>query len=247
MKILIYLMLIQFGVSAEPSAEIYQNVLRPFSSDGCSAFFDSNRGGSWQHCCVQHDLHYWKGGTKQMRKNADKQLRDCVNDQEPALGGLVYLGVRLGGGSYLPFTWRWGYGWYVPRSYLPTTIEEQDYINFMQPSSIETVEIQRQSLVGKRDTVTENYCLDLALQRLSEQEGLFSFEYEVLEEKMNSEDTGWSQHYKIRMNEINKDYLVELIVLNRSACELNSRREDPRRGEQSLRSLIKVHKIKELN
>ncbi|MBL4622198.1 MAG: hypothetical protein JKY89_07350 [Immundisolibacteraceae bacterium] len=71
--------------------------LRPFSSDGCSGGLstgwlmvsqvlspinvDLNSSPSWQHCCVDHDQLYWKGGGEHgsaERLNADQQLRACV-------------------------------------------------------------------------------------------------------------------------------------------------------------------------
>ena len=41
--------------------------LSPFTSDGCSLFPDSSliNKDDWCECCFQHDLAYWKGGTKE--------------------------------------------------------------------------------------------------------------------------------------------------------------------------------------
>ena len=84
-----------------------------FNSDGCSYFPD----GDWVECCVIHDLAYWKGGTKEERKNADAMLNKCVADKgHPRTAGLMYYGVRLGGVWWLPTPFRWGFGWPYPQS-----------------------------------------------------------------------------------------------------------------------------------
>lgn len=81
---------------------------KPFTSDGCTLWPD----GPWGGCCVAHDYAYWKGGTAKMRKQADKDLRDCVAARGyPVIGWVMYVGVRLFGSVYWPVPWRWGYGW----------------------------------------------------------------------------------------------------------------------------------------
>lgn len=88
--------------------------IKPFISDGCSAFPDgtlSNRT-VWRHCCYQHDLSYWPGGSRDERLLADRELASCVADAGfPLTGKLMYAGVRAGGTPYLPTPFRWGFGW----------------------------------------------------------------------------------------------------------------------------------------
>lgn len=85
-----------------------------FTTDGCSLWPDSG----WQHCCIEHDIDYWCGGSAVDRCAADRRLRACVKsaDHETA-GSLMYAGVRVGGHPWWPFPWRWGYGWDWPYSY----------------------------------------------------------------------------------------------------------------------------------
>jgi len=81
-----------------------------FVGDGCTMFPD----GNWGDCCLAHDKAYFRGGTRAERKAADKQLFKCVR----AKGGLkhrfisdiMWLGVRIGGVSWLPTSFRWGFG-----------------------------------------------------------------------------------------------------------------------------------------
>ncbi len=101
--------------------------LKPFTSDGCSAFPDGtlDQKDLWLGCCRAHDLAYWQGGTKQQRQAADAELKECVSAVgEPEIATLMLAGVRVGGTPYLPTGFRWGYGWNYPRFYGPLTEEE---------------------------------------------------------------------------------------------------------------------------
>ena len=81
--------------------------LKPFKTDGCSMFPD----GMWRECCVEHDKAYWRGGTKEQRKEVDKKLYQCVKAKGyPIIAKLMYYGVRIGGAPYFPTPWRWGFG-----------------------------------------------------------------------------------------------------------------------------------------
>lgn len=61
-----------FSISALATSP---QIIKPFKTDGCTASFD----GSWRHCCVEHDMTYWVGGTFDDRKAADKRLYSCMN------------------------------------------------------------------------------------------------------------------------------------------------------------------------
>lgn len=98
--------------------------IRPFQSDGCTAFPDGTlqQKDLWLVCCMAHDYSYWKGGTLQERLEADQALQDCVaRVGEPVLAQLMLAGVRVGGTPYLPTRFRWGYGWPYPRGYRALT------------------------------------------------------------------------------------------------------------------------------
>ncbi len=101
--------------------------LKPFSSDGCSAFPDGTlqQNELWLSCCTAHDYAYWKGGTYQERQKTDQDLQVCVEKVgEPEIALLMLAGVRVGGSPFFPTTFRWGYGWSYPRFYGPLTEEE---------------------------------------------------------------------------------------------------------------------------
>jgi len=117
--------------------------LKPFRSDGCSAFPDGTLTEKklWQQCCYQHDLAYWQGGTSEQRKQADYALKQCVFQVgEPVIANLMLAGVRVGGSPYWPTRFRWAYGWPYLRGYKAITADEQQQINHAL-KQIQSIEI----------------------------------------------------------------------------------------------------------
>lgn len=105
--------------------------LKPFTSDGCSAFPDGTPTDTelWLDCCTAHDFAYWKGGTYGERLAADRELEQCLVDLgKPDLGRLMLAGVRVGGSPFWPTGFRWGYGWSYPRFYGPLSDGERALI-----------------------------------------------------------------------------------------------------------------------
>lgn len=113
---------------------VFGEVLKPFTTDGCSAFPDGtlDQQSLWVECCIRHDLAYWKGGTYDERLEADQALENCVAQVgEPEIAQLMLAGVRVGGSPYFPTTYRWGYGWPYPRGYKALTREESVEVHQM--------------------------------------------------------------------------------------------------------------------
>lgn len=79
-------------------------------------------------------MAYWRGGSEEERKQADKTLRACVLDRtgDKALAEVMYDGVRVGGSPVFPTWYRWGYGWKYGREYKPLTEEEQNQVASMR-------------------------------------------------------------------------------------------------------------------
>lgn len=127
-----------FMTLAAVSANGYGGELRPFTSDGCSAFPEGtpDQKQLWLHCCTAHDLAYWRGGTYAQRLEADKELRQCVAAVgEEAIASLMLAGVRVGGSPFWPTRFRWGYGWRYPRFYSPLTEEELAQVHALENSA----------------------------------------------------------------------------------------------------------------
>jgi hypothetical protein len=97
----------QLDTWANESCAAVSSVLPPnkFTTDGCSAYPE----GAYQDCCIKHDVSYWCGA--QRRRVVDQEFRRCVREaSSPANANLMWTGVRLGGGRFMPFSWRFGYG-----------------------------------------------------------------------------------------------------------------------------------------
>lgn len=79
-------------------------------SDGCTLIPD----GPYRPCCVEHDRAYFAGGSSKERRKADKRLYQCVRKTPGVANKLVaafmWIGVRIGGVSFLPTPFRWGFG-----------------------------------------------------------------------------------------------------------------------------------------
>ncbi len=149
----------KYKVSGNPSVHDYLLIallflssaqageLKPFTSDGCSAFPDGTweQRTLWLTCCTAHDYAYWKGGTFAQRVEADEQLRSCVAQVgNPDIARLMMMGVRVGGSPFWPTRFRWGYGWPYPRSYGPLTGEERQQLERMLPGKPSQEETQRE-------------------------------------------------------------------------------------------------------
>ena len=105
----------------------YFGDLKPFKSDGCSAFPDGTleQQDLWLKCCQIHDYEYWKGGTYEQREQSDKKLQKCVEGVgEEEIAFIMLLGVRIGGSPLFDTPFRWGYGWPYPKGYGELTKEE---------------------------------------------------------------------------------------------------------------------------
>jgi hypothetical protein len=91
-----------------------------FITDGCSMWPD---GKHYVGCCVEHDIQYWCGGSKQQRMTADDEFGACVaRGTSSANGTFMRLGVRLGGHPAFPVPYRWGYGHRYRGRHLPASM-----------------------------------------------------------------------------------------------------------------------------
>lgn len=118
-----------------------RTAIDPFASDGCSLFPDGTwcQDDLWYHCCYNHDIIYWRGGTADEREAADQALRSCVAATgKTKTATLMYYGVRAFGSPYLPFWFRWGFGWPYPRGYQALTEEEKQQIKKIQPKTMKS-------------------------------------------------------------------------------------------------------------
>ena len=130
-RFLLFLFLCLVGSSGcqEVNVENPTPNLTDFTSDGCSMFIDGTfeKPELWKECCLLHDMAYWRGGTKEERKQADLAFKACVEKKtgDPILANLMYEAVRAGGAPYFPTWYRWGYGWPLGRGYKALNPQEE--------------------------------------------------------------------------------------------------------------------------
>lgn len=111
------------------SADDVELPTHPFTTDGCSAWPES----SIQSCCLRHDIDYWCGVGD--RQKIDDSFRRCVwKTKGRAYANVAYFGVRLGGGRFMPFPWRFGYGHRWPFRKAPAPGVIYDVISQSEPS-----------------------------------------------------------------------------------------------------------------
>lgn len=111
-------------------ASAFENSLKAFQTDGCTLFVDgtAKKPELWRHCCVEHDMRYWFGGSKKDMDQTDLRLRECVKDVAgPAWAELIYMGVRTGHYSPIKNKSKWSWGWTIQREKTPLTSIESDY------------------------------------------------------------------------------------------------------------------------
>jgi hypothetical protein len=108
-----------------------RSVIKPFTTDECSGGPEgtADEPYKWCLCCVDHDIFYWKGGTRVERRTADTTFRACVKATGATkFANQAYHVIRIFGSAWFPYPWRWGYGWRFPKGYRPLTTAEQDSI-----------------------------------------------------------------------------------------------------------------------
>lgn len=124
MNIFILLMsLISFKTYANSTV-----TLKPFLTDYCTAYPEGTRDQPelWKHCCIEHDLYFWAGGSREDRKETDLRLKACVEATgEVEIARLIYAAVTIGGASPIRFkTKEWGHAFEGRERYLPLSAEE---------------------------------------------------------------------------------------------------------------------------
>jgi hypothetical protein len=105
--------------------------LKPFQSDGCTMFMDGPVGkpNLWKHCCFEHDLRYWFGGSDQQMKQTDLFLKACVKDAADGFwAGLIYNGVVAGHSSPVKSKYHWSWAWEPKREEKELSVSEKIYV-----------------------------------------------------------------------------------------------------------------------
>jgi hypothetical protein len=99
-KYFLFVAFVFTGLSGFAASE--PHIIRSFHTDGCTDSPD----GTWRHCCVEHDISYWAGGSFNDRKATDQRLAHCMD----LSGGehdssTYYQGVRIFGTNDFGSAW----------------------------------------------------------------------------------------------------------------------------------------------
>lgn len=107
--------------------------LLPFETDYCTGYPEGtwSQPELWKHCCLEHDLYFWAGGTKAERRQSDVLLKECVEETgEYFQAQLIYWAVSAG--SYSPIKFsdkKWNYGWPMRTTLRSLTSQDIDQID----------------------------------------------------------------------------------------------------------------------
>lgn len=114
-------------VGAESDTKESSHLLKPFFTDGCTLFIEGpkDKPNLWKHCCVEHDLRYWFGGSKEDMNATDLRLKACVDKVAGAnWANMIYYGVKTGHLSPIKNKTQWNWGWKEKREYGPLSSDE---------------------------------------------------------------------------------------------------------------------------
>jgi hypothetical protein len=113
------------------SWQTYSSELKPFVTDYCTYFLDGtpSKPTLWRDCCIEHDIHYWYGGTIKDRDHTDLKLKYCVEKVAgKTWAHLIYTGVKAGHYSPVKNEHYWGWGWNPKRENQEICKAEEPYI-----------------------------------------------------------------------------------------------------------------------
>ena len=102
--------------------------LRPFCTDGCSVV--GNKTKTSFKCCVEHDIAYWSGGTREDKYRADGRFYQCLLRTEGQRVAEAYsAAVALYGDPY------WGLDWIDRPRFKKLTDEERCVVAMSTPAN----------------------------------------------------------------------------------------------------------------
>lgn len=215
----VFILFLTCAVRAE-TFKTFQNVLLPFSSDGCSSFPDHAFGVDWTQCCLKHDVSYWQGGTQKQRRQADEDLKRCVGKAaSDILGKLMKWGVRPGGIPQGPTSWRWGYGWVLNRGYKSLSdLDRQQVEQQLALVDWDHLEILTTLPLQERWSLVGDYCIDDALFRISEEIGVDVLKYLITEDELKETPQGWVKTMSFLTPQCATPWVLKYLLLKKQAC-----------------------------
>jgi hypothetical protein len=203
------------------------NQLFPYTSDGCSMAPDNEfiGGHDWLECCVEHDKHYWIGGTSTEKDIADSNFKQCLTKtgMSSVESEIYYLAVQYGGSPHLGATWKWGYGWKNDRGYSALTkkeIKEEEQYSELFDLPIRVVTPHSFFKVFG-DFGTKNYCKEDMINRLGKITGIKNTKYFYV---VRIDDQGGSDAFQVFTPQCKGGYFYVVFkqTLAPDRCVLNN-------------------------
>lgn len=122
-KIIFILLFISF-----PCLAVVEADPKPFVTDYCTLYVEGTRAqpNLWRHCCLEHDLYCWAGGSLDDKNVSDLKLKACVQMTGARTQAiLIYAAVVIGGHSPIHIkSKQWGNTWENRPRYLSLTESE---------------------------------------------------------------------------------------------------------------------------
>lgn len=123
-----FLFLFVFHLSSSQAEELV-----PFETDYCTGYPEGtwDHPDLWKHCCLEHDLYFWAGGSKEDRRSSDFILKECVEETGENFQALIIY-IAVSAGSYSPIKFsnkKWNYGWTQRTSLKSLSVEDIDRID----------------------------------------------------------------------------------------------------------------------
>jgi hypothetical protein len=125
-------MLLFLTLFSLPSWSNSQSGLVPFETDFCTSYPEGTlrHPDQWKHCCIEHDLYFWAGGSSQDREKTDLRLRSCIESTGAKFQAkLMYYAVKIGGMSPVRFkSKQLGNAWGSSRSRYEKLNEQETFL-----------------------------------------------------------------------------------------------------------------------
>ena len=106
--------------------------LTAFTTDYCTNYPEGTPRSPnlWKNCCLEHDMFFWAGGSREERNSIDLKLRECVAEKAGVqMANIMYYAVRAGSLSPVKFPdKKWNNGWRERPDYKKLSEDDIDRI-----------------------------------------------------------------------------------------------------------------------
>lgn len=211
--------------------ELLANNLNPFQSYGCPHFAPTisyANQNQWVLCCVQHNIAYWKGGSRKDRNDTDRQLQTCLIERgDSSSANLMHWDFLQ---TQTPVhTPSWGYGWRRSRGYAPHSDQEFLQISNQEkkiPRNLNDVKIVQNMPSNRTPATTSNLCIDGAVEFIqSKLQRPFS-PLQALHSPLVEVDGRFIYKIKLMTKDCHLPYVFTYSLKKKNSCSSQSQNQD---------------------